>query len=96
MRILPRISAQPRSRPLDREFQSIWRKLREELEGDVSARDLSLPPDHMRELMKRFADGKLNSKDRDDLIEAISERPDWIPHLAAEIKSRRPDGELAE
>jgi hypothetical protein len=81
---------------LDSEFQSIWRILREELEGDVSARDLGGPPDHMRELMKRFADGKLQPKDRDELILAMSERPDWITYLAAEIKSRRTNGDLPE
>jgi hypothetical protein len=93
---MSQISVPPPLWPLDSEFQSLWRLLREELEAEISARDSGNPPDHVRELMQKFAEGKLDSKTRDQLVEEMSERPDWITHLAAEIKSRRSTGELPE
>jgi hypothetical protein len=74
---------------LDNEFQAIWSLLRSAQEPEFLARDSGTLPDHVRELMRRFAEGKLDARDRDSLVEAMTARPDWISHLAREIKERR-------
>ncbi len=71
------------------DFSRIWPLLRAELESRPVARDEGGPPDEVCELISLFADGKLSAEHRDRLIAAMTERPDWVEHLAAEIKSRR-------
>ncbi len=71
------------------DFQRIWSLLREDLENRPLARGDGDLPEEMSELISMFADGRLDPKHRDRLIAAMSERPDWVVHLAAAIKARR-------
>lgn len=79
--------------PDHREFQALWRLLRQADEAEISARDAGRPPEDILELIRRFAEGTLEKTDRDGLIEALDARPDWIAHLATEIKAHRERGE---
>jgi hypothetical protein len=80
----------------DREFQAIWRILRSRLETEVAARDAGPPPDHILESIRRFAEGTLDPVEKENLITALDARPDWISHLAAAIKARRPNRDIPD
>jgi len=81
---------------LDKEFHAIWSLLRSAEEPEFLARDGGHPPEDVKELMRRFAEGRLDPQDRDSLVEAMTSRPDWISHLAREIKERRRRGETVD
>jgi hypothetical protein len=78
--------------PDHREFQALWRLLRQAGGAEISARDAGPPPDDILELIRRFAEGTLDQTGRDGLIETLDARPDWIAHLASEIKTHRERG----
>ena len=70
------------------DFAAILRLISSLEAPEVAARDADTVPEEIRSMIKLFAAGKIDSKDREQLVERVASNPRWIAHLADEIKAQ--------
>lgn len=74
---------------MDDQFRAIFRLIHSEEKPEVLARDARSAPWDILSKIKAFAEGKIETNDREQLIERLASNTHWIGLLAEEIKSQR-------
>ena len=70
------------------DFTAIFRLISSLEEPEVAARDADTVPEEIWSMIKLFAAGNIDSKDRERVVEQLASNPRWIAHLANEIKAQ--------
>ena len=61
----------------------------DETEPEVVGRGDFGPPQNMQKLLRAFAEGKLNTDQRAEVVALLRRNPEWVPFLAREVKTLR-------
>jgi hypothetical protein len=61
----------------------------ERCESEVEGRELQEPTAETQDRMRELARGKLGAEQQGELLKLLSAHPEWIAHLAGEIKALR-------
>jgi hypothetical protein len=56
---------------------------------EVEGREVPLPPSEIEAKLRELARGNLLEAERSELFNLLSQNPQWIPHLAREVKALR-------
>ena len=67
----------------------ILAKFLEKYGDEVEGREFAELTPEVRTKLQQFAAGKLAAGEQDELINRLSQNPEWIARLAAEVKSLR-------
>ena len=61
-------------------------------DDEVVGRESSMPPAEISADIRSFARGQLSTSKQEELVRQLTDHPDWIAALAAEVKTlRNPD-----
>ncbi len=61
----------------------------EKFGDEVEGRGLAEMPPEVKTRLQQFARGALSSAEQDELIECLSQNPEWVSLLAASVKALR-------
>ena len=59
---------------------------------EVEGRSLQELDEGVRGKLRDFASGKLPQSEQGELIRMLNQNPQWVAHLAQEVKALRPPG----
>jgi len=69
----------------------ILAKFLEKFGDEVEGREFAELTPEVRTKLQQFANGSLPAAEQGELIERLSQNPEWIARLAADVKAMRSD-----
>ena len=69
----------------------ILAKFLEKFGDEVEGREFAELTPEVRTKLQQFAKGSLSAGEQSELIERLSQNPEWVTRLAADVKAMRSD-----